>query len=219
MMPPTEKEKNFDELLPMVLDEYDYSVKHYPVCNSNAGTYRYPLDIPYNGEKKMGLSYASRNDPKNPDRIQTLHPLVRIKARKHLELCDLNNIHIRITHGERTFAEQDMLYALGRTSPGKIVTNAKGGQSWHNFCLAYDVVILDYINNRYVANWDTRDPRWDKVGELGVQAGMEWPIRIGSGNKKWIDYPHFQYRFDNLTIAEARELWNRGILHTWKGIM
>lgn len=160
-----------------------------------------------------GESYMrSQNDSKNIERILTLHPIVRLMARKHLQLCDTQNIHLRITHGERTFAEQDLLYAQGRTMPGKIVTNAKGGQSWHNFCLAYDVVPLTSDGK---ANWDTNDPVWSTVITLGKQAGMEHGIKVGN----WIDMPHFQHRLGDLTIAEARDLYKRGILHTWKGVI
>ncbi|SVE43245.1 uncharacterized protein METZ01_LOCUS496099, partial [marine metagenome] len=43
-----------------------------------------------------------------------------------------------VVHTLRTYAEQDDLYEQGRTEPGKIVTNARGGKSWHNFGLAID---------------------------------------------------------------------------------
>jgi hypothetical protein len=42
----------------------------------------------------------------------------------------------------RSFAEQDALYAQGRTKPGKIVTKARGGFSNHNFGVAFDIGVF-----------------------------------------------------------------------------
>nr|WP_295770097.1 M15 family metallopeptidase [Rhodoferax sp.] len=39
----------------------------------------------------------------------------------------------------RSCAEQDALYAQGRTAPGNKVTNAKSGDSNHNFGIAFDI--------------------------------------------------------------------------------
>jgi peptidoglycan L-alanyl-D-glutamate endopeptidase CwlK len=38
------------------------------------------------------------------------------------------------------------LYAIGRTKPGKKVTKAKGGTSYHNYGLAFD--IYPFINGK-----------------------------------------------------------------------
>ena len=56
--------------------------------------------------------------------------------RVHNEL----NIKLRITDGYRSIQEQNTLYAQGRTTPGNIVTHARGGQSLHNYGNAFDVV-------------------------------------------------------------------------------
>lgn len=48
-----------------------------------------------------------------------------------------------LPNGFRSFAEQDKLYAQGRTNKSKpIVTNARGGYSAHNYGLAIDFVIV-----------------------------------------------------------------------------
>ena len=69
------------------------------------------------------------------ERINLLHPRVKeeavelygeiVKSLTGRAIC-------RFTHTLRTFAEQDKLFAQGRTAPGKIVTRARGGQSYHN---------------------------------------------------------------------------------------
>ena len=52
---------------------------------------------------------------------------------------------LRFAYVFRSFAEQNLIYSQGRTRPGKIVTNAKPGQSIHNFryaCYSDDTEIL-----------------------------------------------------------------------------
>ncbi len=78
-------------------------------------------------------------------RIQKLHPKVREEVTKIILECDTEltgRAKIRITQTLRTFEEQDELYAIGRTKPGKKVTNAKAGQSIHNYGLAVDICLI-----------------------------------------------------------------------------
>ena len=81
------------------------------------------------------------NDSYSNVRISLLHPNVRDIFRKFIDDCETElKIQLRITQGLRTFAEQTALYAQGRTLPGKIVTYAPAGESYHNYGLAIDVV-------------------------------------------------------------------------------
>lgn len=121
--------------------------------------------------------------------IEDLHVIVQEKCKAHIAACAVAGIQLIITSTYRDEAEQAALYAQGRTTPGRIVTRAKPGQSMHNYRLAYDVVPLR--NGKPV--WGTTAPEdkalWLKVGELGVAQGLEW-----AGNwKKFREYPHFQY--------------------------
>ena len=80
----------------------------------------------------------------------------------------------------RTWKEQNDLYAKGRNKSGKIITNARGGQSYHNYGLAFDVAFRNF-------NWDP--PAWDWweiLGEEGRKVGLIW-----GGSFK--DYGHFEY--------------------------
>ena len=85
------------------------------------------------------------------DRIELMHPTIREQLKKDYLEINKNlpkGVRLRFTQTLRTNKEQDDLYAQGRTKKGKIVTNAKGGQSIHNFGLAFDIVILlDKDNN------------------------------------------------------------------------
>lgn len=56
------------------------------------------------------------------------------------EVESKHGIKLRVAQATRTIAQQNALYAQGRTAPGRIVTNAKGGESYHNYGLAIDVI-------------------------------------------------------------------------------
>lgn len=74
-------------------------------------------------------------------RLELLHPKIKDAVSAALNSCLAFGIEVRIVQGLRTFAEQDILYSQGRTTAGPIVTNARGGQSPHNFGLAIDFCI------------------------------------------------------------------------------
>lgn len=86
---------------------------------------------------------------------------------------------IRVTSEYRSPMEQDKLYAQGRTAPGPVVTNARGGQSYHNWHCAFDVVfrIQGY------------DGPWALVAKEGKAQGFEWG---GDWTGTLVDKPHFQ---------------------------
>jgi len=131
----------------------------------------------------------------NSRKIDDLLPVVQDKVRKFLELCHENDIDILITSTFRDNESQNALYAQGRTAPGKIVTNAKAGESWHNHRCAIDVVPLR--NGKPV--WNSKDPVWQDVGRLGKEAGLEW-----AGDwKRFKEFPHFQYT-GGKTLAQLR---------------
>ena len=95
-----------------------------------------------------------------------------------------NRINIKVLSGLRSYAEQDALYAQGRTAPGKIVTRAKAGYSNHNFGIAFDIGVFE--GNKYL----DESPKYKAVGVLGVDLGLEW----GGNWKSIVDQPHFQLR-------------------------
>ncbi len=85
---------------------------------------------------------------------------------------------VRIAQGLRTFQEQDDLYAIGRTKPGKKVTNAKGGQSVHNYGFAVDIVLI--IDGK-TASWDVKKDwdvdgvaDWDECVKIFAKHGSAW---------------------------------------------
>lgn len=149
------------------------------------------------------------------DRIQLLHPLLRDEARElYSEICkELKGRAIcRFSHTLRTFKEQDDLYSQGRTRPGKIVTNAKGGDSYHNYGLAIDIVLLvdrDGNGTFESASWETNVDfdgdgiaDWQEVVQIFKRYGWEW-----GGEWRFKDNPHFQKTFGK-SIIELKRLYN-----------
>ena len=124
-------------------------------------------------------------DPVTNRRIAQLDVRVRKPAIEFINTCESKlAIKLRVSQGLRTMAEQNKLHAQGRTTPGKIVTNAKGGDSYHNYGLAIDVVEILNGNANY-------NPDWETISKIGIGLGFEW----GGNFKKFIDKPHFQMSF------------------------
>jgi len=106
--------------------------------------------------------------------------------------------------GNRTWPEQDALYAQGRTKPGKIVTNARGGQSNHNFGIALDFGVFrdgEYLDD---SSPKTASNVHKSVGAIAKQFGIEW----GGLWTSLVDEPHFQIA-TGLTMAQARERFEK----------
>lgn len=117
--------------------------------------------------------------------ITLCHPRLQDLATKLVEECSNQGLKIKIGETLRTVAEQDNLYAQGRTKPGKIVTNASGStySSYHQWGTAFDI-----IRNDGKGAYNESGDFFHKVGMIGVSLGLEW-----GGNWKDIkDKPHFQ---------------------------
>lgn len=139
-------------------------------------------------------------------RLARVHPAVATRARAMVELLAHDGVEVLVTQGLRTWEEQDALYAKGRTVEpiGKkfIVTNAKGGQSYHNFGLAFDIVVLDAIGK---FDWNVDHPGWAAASKAGKSVGLEW----GGDWKGFKDVPHYQYT-RGLSLAQCRESYAAG---------
>jgi peptidoglycan L-alanyl-D-glutamate endopeptidase CwlK len=120
-------------------------------------------------------------------KIEDLHPKLQELATAFKDACDKQNFPVTIYFTLRTIAEQDALYAQGRITPGKIVTNAKGGQSYHNYGLAFDAAPL---NADLSIDW-SGGTNYQIMGKIGQSVGLEW----GGTWSKFPDKPHFQYTF------------------------
>jgi peptidoglycan L-alanyl-D-glutamate endopeptidase CwlK len=132
----------------------------------------------------------------NSRSLDELLPVAKERVEQFLRLCKENDIDLLVTSTYRDHESQQALYEQGRTTAGKVVTNAKAGDSWHNWRCAVDVVPL--INGK--PNWDGSDPVWTKIGELGEQAGLEWAGRW----RTFKELAHFQYT-GGLTLTDLKE--------------
>ena len=120
--------------------------------------------------------------------LADLLPVVRAKAEAFLAAASAAGINLIVTCTYRPPEEQAALYAQGRTQPGAIVTNARAGESLHNYRVALDVVPLR--GGKPV--WGTAGADgalWRKVGALGEAAGLEWSGRWAG---KLRETAHFQ---------------------------
>lgn len=123
------------------------------------------------------------------NRVALLHPAVRDEVAAIIDTVEAQwpaNMKIRVVQGLRTIDEQNALYAQGRTKPGHIVTNAKGGRSFHNFGLAIDFAIMyDKDNNGSfeVLSWDLNYDfdkdgysDWQEVVQAFKAKGWAWGV-------------------------------------------
>lgn len=143
-------------------------------------------------------------DLRSEGNIQSLQPRGQEIARKFLKQVNDelggDGVVIKFISGTRTYTEQDALFAQGRTKfPGPIVTRARGGQSNHNFGVAWDIGIFD--GGKYVPE----SPLYRKAGDIGKSLGLEW----GGDWKSIQDEPHFQ-AIEESKLAELRGKFEAG---------
>ena len=156
------------------------------------------------------------------DRLNAVHPQLASRVRQLATMLAAEDIFIAVAQGLRTIAEQDALFAKGRdasgeiVNKGQIVTNARGGQSWHNFGLAVDCYPLEV--NAVGIDWNPQHPAWKQMEQLGVSLGMT----SGANWIRLVDAPHFQLtgRFpEGAPTEEVNELYKSGGLQAvWDAV-
>lgn len=146
--------------------------------------------------RAAGLQDAGMQNSRSLD---DLLPAVRQRAQAFLDICQRQGIELLVTSTYRDLDSQAALYAQGRTLPGRRVTNAKPGQSYHNWRVALDVVPLRAGKPVWGAI-GADGALWQRVGVLGESVGLEWAGR-------WTRFPelaHFQYT-GGLTLAQLAQ--------------
>lgn len=145
------------------------------------------------------------------DKISTLHPSIRQEVISIMTECNKNlkgRSQVRITQGLRTFAEQDALY-----NQRPKVTNAKGGQSVHNYGFAVDIVLI--IDGK-IASWDTHKDwdndgisDWDECVRVFAKYGWSW----GGNWSSFKDMPHFdKIGFNNWRVLIQKKRDSHGYI-------
>ena len=119
-------------------------------------------------------------------RVEDLDPTLQPLAVEFLRLAWAAGLPVVITQTRRSATEQDALYAQGRTTPGRIVTNAPAGSSPHCAGLAFDVA---FQAPEHQVTWEEPRPgAWDALGAIGEGLGLIW----GGRWRHFVDRPHFQ---------------------------
>ena len=141
-------------------------------------------------------------------RLQEVHP--NLSYRIH-QLAAFLGFDLEVSRGLSTWAEQDVLYAQGRTVPGRIITDAKGGYSAHNMGYAVDVFPEDVTLGQ--PDWNLSHPGWQKILSLAPGRGL-------AEGAKWCsfkDSPHLY--LDELpatpTDAMRQQFLSGGLAEVW----
>lgn len=167
-------------------------------------------------------------DVRTIERIKLLHPVIVDEVMDlyvhHVVPALSSNVFCRFVYTLRTFKEQDELYAQGRTklfdNNGKrlgIVTNANGGKSFHNYGLAFDIVLVERSNGIWdiVKDYDGDGKSdWMEVVNIFLSRGWEWG---GNFKKIPIDAPHLQKTF-NFTWQQLLEKYNKNDTFSFNNI-
>src|SRR5271169_3642766 len=154
-------------------------------------------------------------DSISTQRLALVWPTLAEKITWLIGALEDQKILVRVVQGLRTYAEQDVLYAQGRTTVGPRVTNVKGGFSYHNFGLAVDCVPSLPDTTVYSPDWSGGSHAWETMIELGVAAGL-------TSGANWVslpDRPHFQLTGQypvNGPNDVVRELAKGGLPALWE---
>lgn len=120
-----------------------------------------------------------------------VHPVLMRRLGLVLDGMKAAGMPMKMTDGVRTAEVQNALYQIGRTKPGKIVTNADGytvksNHQIHSDGLGHAVDCCFLVNGK--PTWDVDDKWWSAYGALAQAVGLKWGIKISS----WIDRPHVE---------------------------
>lgn len=116
-----------------------------------------------------------------------------------------HGVTVEVISGLRSWAQQAALYAQGRTKPGRIVTKARPGSSWHNYGLAIDLGLFKAGKYLDEAQPALAAKLYAELGRIAAGMGIEW---AGTW-RSFPEGPHFQVTF-GLTLAAARERMTAG---------
>lgn len=149
-------------------------------------------------------------DARTEKNLATLDPKAQVIFRPFItrakEIAASKGCEWIVISGNRTWAEQDALYAQGRTKPGKKVTNAKGGQSNHNFKIAIDGGV--FKNGVYLDGGNSAQQRLASEVHRSIAAeASRFNIDAGALWTSFKDEPHFEIK-TCLNMAKKRELFS-----------
>ena len=150
--------------------------------------------------------------------IKALHPRLQVKIDELKEKCSARGITIAISECVRSIAEQDALYAQGRTTPGNIVTNAKGStySSQHQWAIAADFYLdMDVDGDGQKADdaFNNATGLFEQVGAIALSIGLGW----GGTWKSIKDLPHIYLPDWGSTTSQLKREYGtpENFMSTW----
>ena len=198
----------------MSLQLFKNDVLFYQRILAVSGFYKGPLD----GKWTAAVDTASLNfdaataalkvklgsfDPRSEANIATLIPKAQTLARQFMKVAAGFAFTVRIISGTRTYSEQNALFGQKPK-----VTNAKGGQSNHNFSIAWDVGIFDAQGNYFTGANAKQAKAYSDLASLIKSniPGLEW----GGAWKSFQDPPHYEVSTGGKSISQVRALFESG---------
>lgn len=180
------------------------------------GLYRGALDGDWRPQTEAAdLAFESRGrqllglgtfDPRSERLLAGLHLKAQEAARRLLALAVGAGFRIRLVSGTRSYAEQERLHAQGRYgNAGPRVTNARGGQSNHNFGIAWDIGLFDEAGQYLNGDTAAELAEYRRLGEMARPLGLEW----GGDWTSIPDVPHYQLPTGR-SAGETRRLFEAG---------
>jgi peptidoglycan LD-endopeptidase CwlK len=155
------------------------------------------------------MTHMGQFDKRSERIIETLIPKAQNLARQFMKTAQGFGHTVKLISGTRTYAEQDGLFAIGRTVQlnRKPVTKAKGGQSNHNFSIAWDVGLFDAAGRYLDGSKKGDDKAYSDLAKIikSTVAGLEW----GGDWDDFVDLPHYQVSV-NKTLKEIRKDFEAG---------
>ncbi|MCA9489736.1 MAG: M15 family metallopeptidase [Myxococcales bacterium] len=166
------------------------------------------------GDQRRDLLDLHDADPRNKLGSDNVNDTFAGMARSTLRAMRRENVDMQVTDGYRDYRQQDDLYAQGRSRPGRVVTNAPGGRSWHNYGVAADLTFSDESGQPHWPENGDYAQLWRRYGAVAQNNGLTW-----GGNWQNPDRPHIEYH-PGYTASQARQLEptlrQRGLQATWR---
>lgn len=139
--------------------------------------------------------------------LNLLYPPFLVRLLRGLKSARKAGIPLDVFETWRSYKRQEELYSQGRTRPGKIVTRAQPGRSWHTYGVAADLVLK--IDGRWT--WEHHD-LYEKGAPYLESEGLRW---LGRG-PGIVDMAHYELPID-FSIYEAKRLYETyGVQTVWE---
>lgn len=146
-------------------------------------------------------------DDRTERNISGLHIKAQELARIFMKEAIAASPHsVRIISGTRSYAEQNELFKKGRFgNPPPKVTNARGGGSNHNFCIAWDIGLFNASGKYLTGATNAEQKAYRDIGKAVTLGKLEW----GGNWTSFVDIPHYQVA-TGMQTSDVRALFEAG---------